>query len=151
MRENRSIPDCTVIPVLVYEDVAEAVEWLSDTFGFRERLRIGTHRVQMWVGENGAMVVSERRGQPGEGADQLAFRPPRRGIVSHSVMIRVEDVDAHFKHARGNGARIINPPADQPYGERQYAAEDLAGHHWTFTQSIADIDPEEWGGELIEG
>jgi hypothetical protein len=24
--------------------------------------------------------------------------------------------------------------------------EDLAGHRWTFTKSIADIEPVEWGG-----
>ena len=32
------------------------------------------------------------------------------------------------------------------YGERQYVATDLAGHQWTFTQSVADVSPEEWGG-----
>ena len=42
MLENRSIHSATVIPVLVYEDVAEAVEWLCDAFGFVERLRIGS-------------------------------------------------------------------------------------------------------------
>jgi len=44
------------------------------------------------------------------------------------------------------GARILRPPADYPYGERQYTAEDLAGHRWTFSQTIADVAPEEWGG-----
>jgi len=39
-----------------------------------------------------------------------------------------------------------HPPADYPYGERQYTAEGLAGHCWTFSQSIADVAPEEWGG-----
>jgi len=37
-------------------------------------------------------------------------------------------------------------PADYPYGERQYTAEDLAGHVWTFSLSINDVAPEEWGG-----
>jgi len=41
-------------------------------------------------------------------------------------------------------ARIIRPPTDFPYGERQYTAEDLAGRRWTFSQSIADVDPQEW-------
>jgi uncharacterized glyoxalase superfamily protein PhnB len=151
MRENRSIPPAPVIPVLVYEDVAEAVEWLCDTFGFRERLRIGTHRVQLWAGDRGAVVVSERKVQTAADSDQLAFRPPRRGIVSHSTTVRVEDVDAHFRRARGSGARIIQPPTDFEFGERQYAAEDLAGHHWTFTQSVTDVDPADWGGELVDG
>jgi uncharacterized glyoxalase superfamily protein PhnB len=44
---------------------------------------------------------------------------------------------------------IVNPPADYPYGERQYTAEDPGGHHWTFSESIADVDPASWGGTLV--
>lgn len=150
MRENRSIPAATVIPVLVYEDVAEAVEWLCDTFGFTERLRIGNHRAQLCIG-GGAVVVSERRvAQVYDSSDAVVLRAPRRGEVSHVVMVRVEDVDGHYEHARQRGARIVDPPADHAYGERQYAAEDLAGHRWTFTQTIADVAPEDWGGEPKE-
>lgn len=36
---NRSAPRATVVPILVYEDVAKAIEWLCGTFGFAERLR----------------------------------------------------------------------------------------------------------------
>jgi uncharacterized glyoxalase superfamily protein PhnB len=44
---NRSIPSATVIPVLIYPDVREAVDWLSAAFGFSERVRIGEdHRSQ---------------------------------------------------------------------------------------------------------
>src|SRR5262245_23718810 len=34
---NRSAPRATVAPILVYEDVEKAIEWLCDTFGFTER------------------------------------------------------------------------------------------------------------------
>lgn len=37
-------------------------------------------------------------------------------------------------------------PPDHPYGERQYNAEDFCGHRWDFTETIADIAPEEWSG-----
>jgi len=40
-------------------------------------------------------------------------------------------------------------PTDFEYGERQYHAEDLAGHQWTFSETLADTAPEEWGGETI--
>jgi uncharacterized glyoxalase superfamily protein PhnB len=151
MIENRSTPSATVVPVLVYEDVPEAVEWLCDTFSFTERLRIGDHRAQLCIGD-GAVVITERRvGRVFESSDAVVLRPPRRGEVSHLVMVRVEDVDSHYEHARRTGARIIEPPTDRPYGERQYAAEDLAGHRWNFTQSIADVAPEEWGAEPGRG
>ncbi len=149
MIQNRSVPAATVIPVLVYEDVQEAVEWLCDTFGFSERVRIGNHRAQLSFGD-GAVIVSERRvGHVYDSSDAVILRPPRRGEVSHVVMVRVENVDDHYDYARQRGARIIEPPADYPYGERQYSTEDLAGHRWTFTQSINDVAPEEWGGESI--
>ena len=64
-------------------------------------------------------------------------------------MVRVDDVDAHYERATGAGARIISPPTDYPYGERQYVVEDIGGHRWTFSQSIADIDPQTWGGTLF--
>jgi uncharacterized glyoxalase superfamily protein PhnB len=63
-------------------------------------------------------------------------------------MVRLKDVEQHFQRATQFGARVINPPADFPYGERQYSVEDIGGHIWTFSQSIADVDPEDWGGVM---
>ncbi len=36
-----------------------------------------------------------------------------------------------------------------PFGECQYSAEDLGGHHWIFSETIADMAPEQWGGETM--
>jgi hypothetical protein len=57
-------------------------------------------------------------------------------------MVRVDDVERHHERAKQGGARILRPPAEYPYGERQYSVEDFAGHQWTFSQSIADVAPE---------
>ena len=72
--------------------------------------------------------------------------PGDSGLRSYSIMVKVEDVNAHHDHALQRGARILSPPTDYSYGERQYSVEDLAGHQWTFTQAIADLAPEDWGG-----
>ena len=64
-------------------------------------------------------------------------------------MVRVDDVDAHHDRAAAAGAQIALPPTDYPYGERQYTAEDPGGHRWTFSQSVADVDPADWGGLLV--
>lgn len=136
-KPNRSIPQATVIPVLIYPDVREAVSWLSGAFGFAERLRVGeSHRSQLKFGD-GAVIVAEVRGDR---------RPPRPGEVTHSVTVRVEDARAHCERARAHGARILMEPTDFEYGERQYNAEDFAGHQWTFSETLADVDPAEWGG-----
>jgi len=132
MIENRSIPRCTVIPELGYPDIGKAIDWLCDAFGFTLRIRIANHRAQMNVGD-GAVVLTE-------------LAEGQRVDIGHSVMVRIENVDRHCEHAIRQGAKIIRPPADYPYGERQYSVEDFAGHRWNFTQTIADVDPRAWGG-----
>ncbi|HEX6443512.1 MAG TPA: VOC family protein [Streptosporangiales bacterium] len=142
MKPNRSIPVPTVVPVLTYPDVGQAVAWLGAAFGFVERVRIGeNHRAQMRVGDGGAVIAADVRG------DRV---PPRAGEATHAVLVRVEDARAHCERARANGARILMEPTDFEYGERQYAAEDFAGHRWTFSETLADVAPEEWGGELLD-
>ncbi len=135
MKPNRSMPAATVVPVLVYPDVRGAVAWLGAAFGFVERVRIGEgHRAQLRVGDGDVVVA--RGGPVAEGS----------GGATHSVMVRVDDARSHCERARRHGARIVGEPADLPYGERQYTAEDPAGHHWTFSETLADVAPEEWGG-----
>jgi uncharacterized glyoxalase superfamily protein PhnB len=144
LASNRSIPQATVIPVLVYQDVRAAVAWLERTFGFAERVQIGEdHRSQLVVGDDGgAVIVGDVHGQR---------CPPRAGEVTHSVIVRVGDVDEHYRLAREQDVRILSEPEDYPFGERQYTAEDLAGHQWTFSQTLADVAPEEWGGVSVLG
>ncbi|KAA6464854.1 glyoxalase [Acidobacteria bacterium AB60] len=139
MHSNRSIPRGPVIPVLAYPDVDQAASWLCHAFGFTVRLRILSHRIQLNFGE-GALVVRELR--EGEASQ-------RRGIGT-SVLIRVDDADAHCQRARERGARITQEPTTYPFGERQYTAEDFAGYSWTFSQSVADVHPSEWGGVAEE-
>lgn len=55
------------------------------------------------------------------------------------------DVDAHCERARSLGASIVEEPANHKYGERQYSVVDPGGHRWMFSQTIADVVPEEWG------
>lgn len=131
---NRSMPESVIIPEIPYPDVRQAVDWLCRCFGFAERLRIGDHRAQLSFA-GGSLVVTAQGGSP---------------APKCSIMVRVSDVDRHHAHATRLGVRILTPPTDYPYGERQYTAEDLAGHRWTFSQTIQDVDPSAWGGVLYE-
>jgi uncharacterized glyoxalase superfamily protein PhnB len=135
MRANLSMPTAAIIPVLEYPEVPAALKWLEEAFGFEVRLRMGAHRAQLEF-DGGAIVVCESNS-------------PKAPLGSgHSVMVRVETIDAHASRARQHGARIIRDPEDYPYGERQYSCLDLAGHSWTFSETIRNVDPAEWGGEL---
>ncbi len=64
--------------------------------------------------------------------------------------MRVDDARAHCERARAHGAQNLMEPTDFEYGERQYNAEDFAGHQWTFSETLADVAPDSWGGTLIE-
>ena len=132
MINNRSMPHSTIIPVLGYDNVRDAAEWLKRVFGFTERLRIADHRVQLSY-ETGDLVVV--KSAPASGG--------------HSIMVRVADVDAHYLQSRKADADILGEPTTFPYGERQYTVADIGGHVWTFSQSVADVDPSSWGGTLV--
>jgi uncharacterized glyoxalase superfamily protein PhnB len=141
MKNNRSIPPATVIPVLVYPDVRAAVDWLAAAFGFVERTRIGEdHRAQLSVGAGGAMIVADVAG---------ARQPPQTGIVTHEIKVRVDDVDAQFERARAAGAKVLEPPVDREYGERERTVENLAGHRRQFSETLRDVAPEEYGCQTV--
>jgi uncharacterized glyoxalase superfamily protein PhnB len=130
---NRSIPDCTVIPELPCRDIQQMTTWYARAFGFTLRVGIGDHRAQLNVGDD-AVVLIERG----------------TSTATCSVLVRVENARAHHDRAKAAGAEIVRAPQNYPYGERQYTAIDPEGHRWTFSQSIADVAPEEWGGEVGE-
>ena len=133
MRSNRSVPPCPVIPVLRYPNPSAAAEWLCNAFGFAVRLRIANHRIQMWAGK-GCFTIGE--------GDII----PNHSII---VQVRIEDAYSHCERARAAGARIITEPTDHMYGERQYDALDFYGYRWNFTETIADMEPESWGGTSV--
>ncbi|HTT04622.1 MAG TPA: VOC family protein [Steroidobacteraceae bacterium] len=133
MRSNRSVPPCAVIPVLRYPDPGRAAEWLSVAFGFTVRLRIANHRIQMRAGE-GCFTIAEGDVVPNH---------------SITVQVRINDAMSHCERSRRGGARVLTQPTDHSYGERQYDVEDFYGHRWNFTETIADVEPEIWGGTSV--
>jgi uncharacterized glyoxalase superfamily protein PhnB len=150
MIKNRSAPPGPVVPVLIYNDVPRAIEWLCGAFGFRERLHTppesdGTiHHAQLAVGEGAIMLRGRSAVERNQG--------PAMGSAAffHGFLVKVEDADAHCEHARRYGASILRPPRTCEFGERQYTARDLAGNEWTFSQTIADVAPETWGAQVKE-
>jgi uncharacterized glyoxalase superfamily protein PhnB len=132
MRTNRSMPRASVIPVLPYPDVAAAADWLERAFGFRRRLVIADHRIQLQVGDGAVALV---RGE--------------RGLGGCSVMVRVENARSHHAQAIACAAQVTGEPVTYPYGERQYSATDPWGHVWTFSETVEDVDPAVWGGVLL--
>jgi PhnB protein len=128
-----------ITPYLYYEDVAGALDWLSRAFGFREQNRMSGADGTV---AHGAMALGDAvimMGHPGPDYEN----PKRLGHVTQSLYVVVDDVDKHFEQAKDAGARIIEEPKDQFYGDRRYGAEDPEGHHWYFAQHVRDVAPDE--------
>ena len=130
-----------ITPYLLYEDVAGALDWLSKAFGFSERLRFEDEQGKVTHAEMSLADGVVMMGHPGP-----AYRSPKRlGQSTQQVHVYVDDVEAHFRHAKEAGATIVAEPSDQPYGDRRYDAEDPEGVRWSFAQQVRDVPPEEWG------
>ncbi|MBI2685235.1 MAG: VOC family protein [Acidobacteria bacterium] len=133
---------------LFYDDAAHAIDWLCDAFGFEVRLRVEgdggrIEHSELTYGDALIMVA-----QSGRKAGREHFPPagsPKSvgGVNTQSLMLFVDDVDAHCERARAAGAVILDQPAVHDYGEdywadRSYGAADIEGHTWWFTQRIRD-------------
>ena len=133
-------------PALFYDDAATAIDWLCRAFGFDVRLKIeGDHgrieHSELAYGDGLIMVgqagVNPRR--PG-----LTFPTSPRSVAganTQSLMLYVDDVEAHCARARAAGATIFAEPEVHDYGpdhwsDRSYGAVDPEGHHWWFTQRL---------------
>lgn len=143
---NRSVPTDTVLPHIVYRDVAAALTWLADTFGFVEHYRYGppggpVQGAQMRRGDVWIMLESARAGRA---------VPAQLGQGTQSLSVFVDDVRAHCATARAAGAAITEDLNETVYGELQYVARDLDGHHWLFSQHIRDVAPAEWGARVAD-
>lgn len=137
---NRSLPDAALIPVRSYPDVDAAAEWIREVLGGRVRLRSPGQEVQLTVG-TGAVVAAAW--DPGA-APATGGRPPA------ILMVRVEDVDRAYARALALGATGLTPPVDLANGERQASVRDPAGHAWSLTQTVEDVDPAKHGAQLAE-
>ena len=133
--------------MLAYEDGASASDWLVEAFGFEERMRhtdddgTVTH-AELDTGSGTIMLstptpdyVSPRRLRE---LSEDARKMSEVEYVIDGVLVQVDDVDAHFAHAKEAGARILSEPEDVPsFGVRHYRVEDPEGHRWMFSQDIA--------------
>lgn len=139
--KNRSVPGDILLSHIGYRDVALACVWLERVFGFREAFRYGdpVSGIQMHLG---AAYVMLRQLKP------EWMTPAELGYGTQSLTVFVEDVDAHCAHGKEAGAKIVEELHETEYGERQYAAVDLDGHHWLFSRHARDVSPEEWGATV---
>lgn len=140
--KNRSVPVDTVLPHVMYLNVAEAIDWLTTTFGFSEHYRYGdpVGGAQMRFGNAYFMLKQSRGGSS----------PKELGYGTQMLTLFVNDVDTYYQHVKATGAKIVEELNESCYGERQFGVVDLDGHFWLFSQHARDLSPAEWGAQLAE-
>ncbi|MEO8701584.1 MAG: VOC family protein [Kofleriaceae bacterium] len=128
---------------LVYQDAQKAIDWLCTAFGFEVRLKVEgdagvVQHSELTFGEGLIMVSDERGGKPGN-----VKKSPRSvgGANTQTIMIYVDDVNAHCERATKAGAKVTYEPTVSDYGEdywsdRSYECEDLEGHRWWFCERL---------------
>ena len=131
---------------LFYEDANQAIDWLIKAFDLSLRIKVdhddgSVIHSELTYGEAVIMVS--------EGGDQRAarfgvpLRSPRSlgGANTQTVMLYVDDAEAHCERARAAGATITVEPVLYDYGEgywadRSYGALDCDGHLWWFSERV---------------
>lgn len=140
--KNRSVAADKVLPHIVYQNLSEAIAWLSKVFDFTECYRYGD-------GPRGAqMLAGQAAIQIRQAEEELS--PAQLGYGTQSLTIFLEDIDGHHARAKAAGAKILEQPHETVYGEYQYGVEDLDGHHWLFSRHVRDVSPEEWGAVIAK-
>jgi uncharacterized glyoxalase superfamily protein PhnB len=119
-----------ITPYLYCEDVSKAMAFLAKAFGFKpfgpRSRRDG--RIIHAAMKSGSSVVM--MGRPSN-----AYRNPHHlGQATQCLLVNVRGVDRHFDRAVRAGARVLQPPADTPFGTRRYGVADPEGHEWYFSQ-----------------
>jgi len=137
LMEEMTMLETTVqrrIQLLVYADIQAAYDYLIRVFGLGPG--------ELTRDDNGTIVHGEV--QAGDGVVWLHPESPEWGLASPKTLgaatacmaVMVDDVDAHFRHAKEQGAPIDYEPVDQPYGYREYSARDSEGGLWSFMKPL---------------
>ncbi|MGH9170316.1 MAG: VOC family protein [Acidimicrobiales bacterium] len=133
--EKGTITQTAIIPILVYEDIAAAHDFLVKTFGFTSG---GLHRSEDGTVVHGGVRMGDAAVWLHAVTEEHQMATPRDSTQSHGGLeVIIEDVDAHYARSKAAGVHIDRTPTDQPYGLREYEARDPENHRWWFSSPLA--------------
>jgi uncharacterized glyoxalase superfamily protein PhnB len=147
-----------VVPHLSYEDPSAALAWLCRVFGFTELTRFDRGQENLTARlrgpDGGAVMIS---GSDTDFKVWMRERAPHFEeatgrswpLLTHTISVLVNDVDAHFERVERQGAAVLTAPKDQPWGVRSYAVLDPEGHQWEF--ATVTINSTEASGDVGVG
>ena len=111
----------SITQYLIVSDANRLIGFLKDVFGAVEKFR---------AQRPGSNAIMHAEVQIGDSMIEMADaneKVPSRPAALH---IYVNDVDTVYAKALEKGAKSINEPTDQEYGERGASIVDEFGNHW---------------------
>jgi PhnB protein len=143
MAKMKPVPDGypRVSPYLAVHDGAAAIDFYVNVLGATERMRMGAPggkvgHAELEFGDSLVMVADE--------FPEMGNRGPRTvGGTPVTISLYVDDVDAVFEKALGQGATSVQPVEDRFYGDRAGQFEDPFGHRWSISTHVEDVPPDE--------
>jgi catechol 2,3-dioxygenase-like lactoylglutathione lyase family enzyme len=125
---------------IAVDDHDKALAFYRDVLGLQVRNDVAFEGMR-WVtvgspDQPGVEIVLEpplADPHAGEADRRSAAELLAKGLL-RGVIFRTDDCDAAFERLRAAGAEILQEPADQPYGVRDFAVRDPAGNMLRFNQ-----------------
>lgn len=138
-----------VTPYLHVDGASAAIDFYMHVLGATERMRMPGDtpdrigHAELHLGNSVIMLADEF-------PDMGVLGPKSIGGSPVTIHVYVEDVDATFDKAVQAGARALQEPTDQFYGDRSGQFEDPFGHRWNVTSHVEDVAPDEMQRRMAE-
>ena len=116
-----------------YARPAAAARWLADVFGFEPEGELPQGPDPLPEGEYGHPWIEFRIGNALLNVFKLDGEHTG-AAPTHVPWVYVDDLEAHFANAKGNGAIVVEEIHPYP-GSSVYVADDVEGNRWTFSQA----------------
>jgi PhnB protein len=131
----------TITAHLVVRGAADAADWYRSAFGARVGRRIPLPdgrfiEIELRIGDSSVMIADEF---PEHGIHS----PLALGGTYGALHIATNDVDTLWARAIDAGAQVIQPLADQFWGDRFGQVLDPYGHRWGLAEHVRDVPADE--------
>jgi PhnB protein len=121
----------SITPHLYADNGVQFIEFLEQAFGGKEVYRAeapggGIPHAQVRIGDSLIALAG------GRGQGEYRSKPT-------TLHLYVPDTDALYEQALRAGAESIQPPSDQPYGDRSAGVRDPFGNRWFIATHMRDV------------
>lgn len=133
-----------LVPHLVVDDAAAALDFYAKAFGAEEMVRMpgpGGKLIHACAQINGSLVFLNDDFP--EFNDGKSSTPTALGGTAVTIHLHGPDVEGRFQRALDAGATVVNPLEDQFWGDRYGVVRDPFGHQWSLAETVKEVDMNE--------